>query len=737
MKYYFILLSLLLFTYTQPLWAQNAENDTTRLVNLNEVVVSVNKSSETRKTIAQQVQVLHENEIARVQAQSTADLIQSTGTVFIQKSQMGGGSVNLRGFEASRTLLVVDGVRMNNLIYRAGHLQNIITLDNNSLERAEILFGPSSTIYGSDALGGVIHLFTKKPNFSETDHKLLKVNAMTRYGSVNSELTGHIDVNAASKKLASLTSLTYSKFGDLMGGKNTNPFYNDSYGERPFYVERVNGKDSLLTNTDKYKQVQSAYHQYDVMQKLAYRPSENAVHGLNVQFSNSSDVPRYDRLTDPKNGGLAYAEWVYGPQKRFLAAYDLNYKKPVLLFQDVHLGLNYQRIEESRISRKFNSDWQSNRIEDVQVIGLNLDVKKALQNHIMRYGIDGQWNTLQSTAFGKDVVTGQVQAIDTRYPDGDNTMFNAALYFSHTWQINPTLVLTDGFRTGYAALHSTIIDNSYFNLPVTEFNQNTAVVSGTLGLIHTPSDDLKLSALISTGFRVPNTDDMSKVFESAQGAVIVPNEELKPEKTITSEIGITRIFNKSLVWESSLYYTRFFDAIVADVFLFKGQDSILYEGAMSRVYANQNKKEAYIYGFSSAVSTKHSEFFSMNFGINYTYGRIKTDSSDTPLDHIPPFMAHLKLTYTYHKFNADLRMNYNGWKRMKDYNLGGEDNEQYATPDGMPAWFCADLRFSFQVNKNLIIQAGIDNLFDTQYRTFASGINAPGRNLFGTLRFRL
>ncbi|NJN34367.1 MAG: TonB-dependent receptor plug domain-containing protein [Saprospiraceae bacterium] len=69
----------------------------------------------------------------------------------------------MRGFEASRVLLVVDGVRMNNLIYRSGHLQNAITVDQNMLDRVEVLFGTASTVYGSDALGGVVHFFTKKP----------------------------------------------------------------------------------------------------------------------------------------------------------------------------------------------------------------------------------------------------------------------------------------------------------------------------------------------------------------------------------------------------------------------------------------------------------------------------------------------------------------------------------------------------------------------------------------------
>ena len=138
------------------------------------------------------VQILNATQIADLHALSTADVIANTGNISVQKSQLGGGSPVLRGFEANRILLVIDGVRMNNIIYRAGHLQNIVTIDNSSLDRIEILYGPASTMYGSDALGGVIHLYTRKPAFSsESGKSNLKVNAFTHYGMGNDDWVGH------------------------------------------------------------------------------------------------------------------------------------------------------------------------------------------------------------------------------------------------------------------------------------------------------------------------------------------------------------------------------------------------------------------------------------------------------------------------------------------------------------------------------------------------------------------
>ncbi|MEI6124397.1 MAG: TonB-dependent receptor [Bacteroidota bacterium] len=737
MKLNKIALAAMLIWYAHATFAQQ-KTDTTKVktITLDELTISANKFAETKKTVAQQIQTLDQLQIASSQSQTAADLIANTGNVFVQKSQLGGGSPVLRGFEASRIVLVVDGIRMNNIIYRAGHLQNIVTIDNAMLLRTEILFGPASTMYGSDALGGVILFYTKKPQFAEGDKKLnFKINAFSRYGSVNNEITGHVDFNIGCKKFASLTSVTYSKFGDLMGGKNQNPFYNGTYGERPFYVQRINEKDSLVKNDNRYKQIQTAYSQYDILQKFAFKQNEHIVHNLNFQLSNSGNVPRYDRLTDPSGGGLKYAEWYYGPQKRMLGAYDLNYHNQSAVFQNIHATINYQNIEESRHQRRFGQNNLQHRIEKVNVLGIEVDFQKFTKKNTLRFGVDGQYNMLKSTANEEDIVSGAISPLDTRYPDGKNTMASLGVFVSHTWQISNKLALTDGLRVGYSMLHSTFVDTTFFKFPFADVKQNNLVYSGSMGLIHTPSDNLKLSFLVSTGYRSPNVDDLSKVFESAPGAIIVPNANLKSEKTVNAEMGLTKIFAQKVIWENAIYYTQFFDAIVTDKFQYKNQDSLAYNGTKSQVYANQNKKHAYLFGISSNLRAQCAENLFMTFGLNYTYGRIKTDSSDYPLDHIPPLMMHLQLDYSYKNFSTDFSINFNGSKTLKDYYLNGEDNEQYATPNGMPAWLTANWHVGYKVWKFITLQAGVDNIFDTQYRTFASGINAPGRNIFAALRF--
>ncbi len=729
------------YIYVIPCTAQIGASDSLeKKVSMDEVVISANKTSESKKVVAQQVTILNQKQIEKANAQTTADLLLNTAGVFVQKSQMGGGSPVLRGFEANKVLIMIDGVRMNNLIYRGGHLQNVITVDPDMLDRLEVLYGPSSTIYGSDALGGVMNFYTKKPLFAYGGDKLrTAVNAYTRFGSVNNEMTGHADVNLGGKRFASLTSLTYSSFGDLRGGASQNPFYDSTYGERPFYAARVNGVDTLLANDDKYVQKFSGYKQYNVMQKFAFKQNEHVTHGLNLQYSTSSDIPRYDRLTDPgSGGGLKSAEWYYGPQERAMAAYNLSSVEKESFFQKKQVGVNYQRIIESRHTRRFGKDEIDHRTEKVGVLGIDVDYIHESDKHRVRIGLEQQMNTLKSVAETEHIISGATTPTDTRYPDGKNRMNTTAAYGSHTWHINEKFTLVDGLRMGTISLLANFEDTSILHLPFKEVKQDHFVYSGNVGLIHMPSDKWKLSLMVSTGFRAPNIDDLAKVFESVPGTIIVPNSDLKPEKTINTELGISKLFGDNTVWDNSFYYTRLIDAIVTAPSQFvSGEDSLIYNGVMSRVWASQNLGRAYIYGFSSNVKSQVTDYLLLSGGVTYTYGRVVTDSADAPLDHISPLLVRVQATYSKGKLGADFFVNYHGEKKLEDYYLTGEDNIQYATPVGMPAWMTANLRVSYKVHKYITLQAGIDNILDTQYRVFSSGINAPGRNLFGVVRFKL
>jgi hemoglobin/transferrin/lactoferrin receptor protein len=350
--------------------------------------------------------------------------------------------------------------------------------------------------------------------------------------------------------------------------------------------------------------------------------------------------------------------------------------------------------------------------------------------------MEAQNNQLQSTAIETNIVSGATGKLDTRYPNGKNSMRSIALYSTHQFEINPWLTLTDGLRAGYTQLHSTITE--FYSL-ASAVDQNHPTYSGSLGLTAQLTSTLYTSLLVASAYRVPNVDDLSKIFETAAGGVIVPNIQLQPERSLTYEWNVRKIFGNTLSIENTAYYTQLKDMIVTDRFTFNGQDSILYNGTLSPVLANQNKGKGYIYGNSLQLKAQFLENWSSSASVNYTYGRIqeKVNRKDTitPLDHIPPLFARWSLTYEKSKCKADFFVHYQAWKRIADYRMNAEDNENYATPDGMPAWLTLNARIRYRLSSIATIQLGVENILDTQYRTFASGINGAGRNFHVAFNF--
>lgn len=699
-----------------------------------EVVVSASKFHEKKKDVAQKIQVLRAADIAFQNQSSTADVLANSGNVMVQKSQLGGGSPIIRGFETNKVLMVVDGIRMNNAIYRGGHLQNIVTLDNAIMDRVEVVFGAGSVVYGSDALGGVMNFTTKSPTLSSNDTLVVKSSAFTRYFSAANGYSAHADVSFGKKRFGSLTSFTYSNYGDLRQGANRSAFVGN-FGARPWYAATFNGVDSMVVNADTNLQVGSGYMQYDMLQKFTFKQNATITHKLNFQLSNSGDVPRYDRLTQMSGSKPKFATWNYGPQKRLMAAYTLDFTMKNNFFDQGRVILAYQSIEESRITRKFNNVWENHNVEKLDIFTFNADFAKKIAQHELRYGAEAYLNKVNSTAFATNVAKDTSSlAVNTRYPDGGSSMKSAAVYATHTWEISDKFILNDGLRFSYVGLSANFTDKTFFPFPFNSIIQNNSAFNGNLGFIYLPEQTWRITGNLSSGFRAPNVDDLSKVFESVPGSVIVPNPTLKVEYTLNGEFGITKEILPGLRASVNVYYTKLTNALITQNSQFQGADSIMYDGQLSQVMSTVNAGKAYIYGFEGALAGQLNKYISVLGTINYTKGRIVTDTVPYPLDHIPPVFGKFSILSSVNRLRTEFFVNYSAWKRRKDYNMVGEDNFDYATPQGMPSWFTLNARVSYSITRDISLQFACENILDQNYRQYASNISAPGRNFILTLR---
>ncbi len=707
-----------------------------RTLLLDEITLSATKDPEKMSEMPFKVELIDSKSIEFGNPQNSADMLQNSGGVFVQKSQMGGGSPVLRGFEANKVLLVVDGVRMNNAIYRGGHLQDVLSIDQMIIERTEVLMGPSSVMYGSDALGGVMHFYTKRPDFG-ADSTVFSGATLFRWSSVNDEFTGHVHFSVGGKKVASLTSISFSEFSDLRSGNIRDAVYDQSF-TTDHYVIRIDNKDSMVDNPDRNIQRFSGYRQNSYLQKFVFQgPKKRSFHTLNFQYALTSDIPRYDRLSEYSGPTKKFAEWFYGPQERLLASYNINADSVIKIADSFRSTFSYQFVSQERNSRRFNNPDLKTQLENVHIAAVNFDLAKRMKDkHHFHYGFEGTYNLVSSTAKFTDIVTGIERNADTRYPDGGSSMLSGAIYMQHTLYLRKNVFVIDGFRYNYVTLKSKFIDTTFFPFPFKEITVPNHAATGNLGLVLLPGKTWKFSLLASSGYRVPNVDDIGKVFDSQPGTLIIPNPKLEPEEAYNGEIGIEKTFMENIRITTNVWYTYLLDAIVIVPYTFAGSDSIMYDGVNSKVYAARNTDHAYVTGISGTFKADLSEHFSLTSTATWTYGRYYSflDDTLTPMDHIPPAFGQTSLVYRGRKTEAEVFVRYNGWKELKDYSLSGEDNLQYATLYGMPSWTTVNLRLGIQINKNFRALLALENVMDTHYRVFASGISAPGRNLVIALK---
>ncbi len=731
----FIFLSVLFTCLLFNAHAQEATQDTSAK-ELGEIIISFNKWEQKSNEVPNTITRISKTQILRYNPQTSADLLAQSGTVFVQKSQLGGGSPMIRGFATNRVLLVVDGVRMNNAIYRSGNLQNIISIDPLALEEAEVIFGPGSLIYGSDAIGGVMDFHTLQPRLSKNKPLLFKGSVLTRYSSANKENTFHADINLGWKKWAFLSSISYSKFDDLKMGKNGGQ---SSY-LRQEYVHRINNTDSIVKNSNPYIQRFSGYNQVNYIGKIRYKPTEH----LNLQYSfthaTTGNAPRYDRLIQYRNGKLRFAEWYYGPMIWNMHNFQLLHTKKNKLYDEARITAAYQYYQESRIDRSRGSATRNLQKETVNAVSLNADANKSFTKGKLFYGFEYVYNKVGSTGLHTNINSSISVPAVSRYPDG-STWSTAGVYSSYKVNINRQFTFTTGLRYNYNSLYAKF-DTTFIKFPYKEASIRNGAVTANTGIVYRPSATWQLNGNISTGYRMPNIDDVGKLFESAPGFVTVPNPALKPEYAWNFEAGVIKTIPEKLRVEVTGFHTILTKAIVRRPAVFNGADSILFDGTQSKVEALQNAAKATVWGLQISAEIFITKQLSVVTHANWIGGKETDDlqNKQVPLRHAPPFYGSSFLKYKIKKLFVEVSAVYNGKIENKKLAPVEQAKTEIYAKDAAgkpfsPGWHTLNLRASYDIIQKLSITASFENITNQRYRSYSSGIVSAGSNLILSLRF--
>ena len=708
---------------------------------LDEVVISASKFSQKFREVPKKVTQINRSMIEFTNPMTSADLLEKGGYVYIQKSQLGGGSPMIRGLSTNRLVLSVDGVRLNNAIFRSGNIHNVISISPMNIENTEVIMGSASVLYGSDAIGGVMNFYTKKAKLSNDSNPNIQININSRYSSASNEKMYHIDFNYGLEKISFLSSFSKSDFDDLTMG-----IHGPSDYLRPNYVTQNSaGDDLLVTNSKPRVQRNTGYSQTNFMQKVLYEPNEDLSIDIGIHFSKTGNIPRYDRLIRTnENEGLYYSEWYYGPQEWLLINSQLTYiPKETKFYDELKFGSSFQRFSESRNSRRFSDGFLKSREEELDIFSLNLDFfKKISENSNITYGLEIIENQVGS--FAKSVNIGDLSEapISTRYPD-NSSLNSLGLYINYKTKIIEDVFFQSGVRYSSTVLKSDLSQNNiYYDFMYENTTLENGAFVGGIGLSWVRNIYNNWKFNINTAFRSPNIDDLAKVFDSEPGSVVIPNPDLKPERSFGLEFGGYFRTKNNIELDFSSYATYLYNSFVRDDFtLSNGVPEIIYDGELSQIQALQNSSKSFIYGIEFGVNM----FLNKNFRIKSQHNLIAGYELDElpigmPVRHIPPNYGNFHFIYNNGDFTIDTYLNYNS--KISFSNLAESERAKpymYALDENgnpySPSWMTFNVRSKYSFSKMLNINFTVENITNKLYRPYSSGISAPGLNFIFSVSY--
>lgn len=717
-------------------WSTLKKNKTVSLVPLEESAekpaAETTRFPENRDSIPNKVMRLQKTDIALYNPQTVSDLLVASDEVFIRKTGQAAGSPILRGFTANSLAFTLDGVRMNNAMYRSDHVQQLMNLDPNILESAEVVAGPGSTLYGSDAMGGVFNFHFRKPDLSPDGSLQKSGTAMGRVAFANNEKTGSANFSVSRKNLGSFTAISFSDFGDLRMGNDTlpplpvdTPSYYNEY-RRMYFIQG----NTLAHNADPAIQEKSGYRLFNVLEKLFMVVDDKISLDGSLYFSTTGQVPRYDKLIETygPDSALKFADWYDGPQRWLFSKVALDYTKSQKYFSAAKLTLAYQNFSGSTHRRFRASDLLNNDAAWVHVFSATADCKKPLgERSELTYGIETAYNSVRSAADSENISTGRITRTETLYPDGGNNYLTGDIYGYYKTRWNPMVMSVAGARYSWIFFQSSQ-KTTLSNMPTGATKITTGAPSGCLGIIVQPFDFWRLTLNGSTGFRAPAIGD----FGNAAGDRRVLNDDLHPEYVYSLDFGNHVELGKFIGLEATTFISRAQDLLVEELIAFNGY----------RIPALSNKGSATIGGGNINLAIHFTSNVSLKNSVTFTAG---LDSTQKPLYTVPPLYGATHFLFKISRIKGDFYMRYSGKKTkgIQATNMAVPDDQVYLYPVDRngdyfsPSWFTLNLATTTLLTGFLDLNAGVENILNKCYRPYANGIAAPGFNLVVSIRGKI
>lgn len=650
---------------------------------IDEIVVTATQRPARAEDVSQAVSVSDSEAMAVVKL--VTDALVSMPGVAIQQTTPGQGAAIIRGLKGSSILHLVDGMRLNNAIFRSAPTQYLALVPRTAVDRIEVLRGTPASLYGSDAVGGVVQVVSRIPVFTsaQTEHH---GEAHAAFDTANDERSIGATIDVGNRRIASSFSLDYLRTGDRRIGN----------GERvkPTGYESKAGRMAV-----------------------AYSPDTTRSLRFDLQYLEQPETPRIDELV-PGFGQSepSSQEFLFAPNRRVYAhaRYD---RRSGPLGLDWRTSVAWQQIDDDRMSRGFGSPTRRFEENSSDLLGVLTTASRLNHDSSWIAGAEFYDDRVSSRRLEQDVASGQLQDVPSRFPDNSKVR-HAAVFANAKRSLFDHQKLTAGLRL--STVRVTLPDTT-----VTETaSVSTTDLSGDIGWIYRIGEDWQLAANMGFGFRAPNVFDLGTLGERPGNRFNIPNTDLDSENVLQGDIGL-RHFSERWHLELVVYSLSYEDRITT---VLTG-DSTPDGRDISR---SENASRSSIRGVEFATRAKLSDTATAVAMLNYARGTQRLNGIDEQADRVPPANGRVGV-----EIEIDDSLSLGGWVRFaaaQDRLSSRDVRDPRINPEGTAGWATLGALFHWQVTSGLRLSLGLDNILDKRYRVHGSGIDAPGRNL--SLRIR-
>ena len=661
---------LFLFAVGAPAFAQDDER-------IDEIQVTATRRPTSTETVSAALTAVSTEKIES--SKLTTDALMMEPGIFLQQTTPGQGAAIVRGLKGSEVLHLVDGFRLNNAIFRNAPTQYLALVAPGGVERIEVVRGAQASLYGSDAVGGVVQVLSRVPSF---DAPGSRGSAYLAYDTADLGKIIRGSFESGNERLAGLISAEYLDTGNrrIGGGQRVAP---------------------------------SAYESKGARIAVSATPDELNSWLFDLQYARQPSTPRVDELvpgfgqTEPSS-----EEFLFSPNER-LFAHVRHSRKDWIWSADWNFDAGWQQIVDDRITRNFGSQDRRHEENSSDLFGLTVSAAKDSDRGSWIVGVDYYHDKVESRRIEEDIVSGQTQSVQPRFPDG-STVNHAAIYGNILHRLGNRHSLSGGLR--FSAIDTDLV--------VTSTRQDN--ISGDIGWIFDATEQTQLVANVGYGFRAPNVFDLGTLGERPGNRFNIPNPGLDSERITQFDFGL-RHHAENWNAELTLFALRYTDRIASVL-----TGAVTMDGR--DVVQNQNVSSADIRGVEASLHMTLTPSMTADLIVNYLHGeQAETDGSENPADRIPPFNGRLSLRY---QANESLQIETFFLFAGSQDRLSPRDLQDVRiSPAGTPGWVTANIAVTWQAGERWQATARVENILDKNYRMHGSGIDATGGNLLLSLNY--